>query len=302
MYFFAREAQSMAYFVKHCAMAFLATTTLPTISLGKCMLDGFDKGLPPAIGDEVDGGDGKFVWGSDLDRIDGRNRVWNFIRNTGQSPLNAMWRKADIRIDYAKPLPPGEVYCNRYWVKEILDSDIDDDAPIIYGNHNTSQRATVFRKVETAQESDGYFESAIDTAYAEANGVVREVHVGFSYQVENNRITAMNLDAPSDVYVSIPGIGSSWSSDTLARFIQAAKENGAEFTSGKFTDFSPSWSDSLYFSGDPALKLPGYFTKGSIKNFDINSMASGSVNGPMILFDSERKPIASGSVTIPVIK
>lgn len=292
----------MRFFVRHFGIAFLATIAFPTMSVSKCMLDGFDKALPAAIGDEVDSGDGKFVWGSDLDRINGRNRVWNFIRNTGQGPLNAMWRKADIRIDYAKPLPPGEAYCNRYWVKEISDNDIDDDAPIIYGNHNTSQRATVFRKLETAQESDGYFESAIDTAYADASGGVRELHVGFSYRVEGNRITNMSLDAPADVYVSIPEISSSWSSDTLATFIQAAKENGSEFTTGNFTDFSPSWSKSLYFSGDPALKLPGYFTKGPIKNFGITSMISGSVDGPMILFDSERRPIASGSVTIPVIK
>jgi len=269
-----------------------------------CSFEKFDTTLPRAITGTVYGIDGNFVWASDLDRVDGRNWVWNYINNISKDrALNALWKKANIRIDFSLPLAPGSAYCNKYMVNKIEDNDIDDQAPILYGAQNTEQRASIFSEKKKEAAVDSRITSGIETVVLQPNGEAKELHVYVSYEVLDGAIEYFTIDAPSDVYVAIPIVDKVWTEKNNTMLATLAKNESSDAGFYMFSEFSAGWKAAPYYSGLGGIGYEsGILVKGSLKGISLAGRVTGNIAAEIIVFDAERNPAAAGFVTIPVLE
>ncbi len=282
--------------------AFSAVFLSQNSALASCLLEGFDSTPPRALSGDVSNSGSNFRWASDLDERDGRNYVWHYIQNIDKyGSLNFDWAKAGLRHEFARPLPPGEAACNLYPVVKIDANDIDDDAPIVYGNNNSVQRAAVFKKIQSGTEKAQKFTSKISSAYLDDEGVKQDLEVSFFYEVADGMVLSIGISAPNNYYVGIANAAHFWSENTIGDLAYAAKKNSVEFEFLPLPVFSDDTVDaSSFFEGWASYDVPGAIFGGGIYEFSENSTDGSTELTEMVVFDSSRRPIASGLITIPV--
>ncbi len=138
-----------------------------------CDISNYDRTPPSRISGKVDNGIVQFQWSTDVDTVDGRNWIWHYIQNTHDRGLGYKWPKAELRRALGSPLEPGKTDCNQYFVTGPTSPD--DNAPIIYGTNDTSQRAVVFAETKTAEVRST--SSVIETSFRGSSGSIEDVRV-----------------------------------------------------------------------------------------------------------------------------
>jgi hypothetical protein len=145
-------------------------------AFAECDTSKYDQTPPAAITDQVNDGDVRFKWATDVDVSGGRNWVWHYVANNGNHGLGYKWPKAELRHVLGSPLEPGKTDCRKYFVTGPAAPD--DNAPITYGTNDTVQRAAIFAETKVAEtQSTG---SVIDTSYRTPSGAVEPVQVSIS--------------------------------------------------------------------------------------------------------------------------
>lgn len=279
---------------------FLAS--LSTAFAEGCHIDKFDTTPPRARSGNVSDPSASFTFASDVDDLgDGRVRIWNYINNTHQNyALSASWPKANVTIPYFRPLPAGAAYCNWVEVENLDKITLDDDAPIVYGNTNTPQMATVYTGSSHKEASKSSYFSRISSAYEE-NGIVHSIDVQFIYSVTNDNQVEMAILAPENVYVAISRAPSIWSKSTIASFWDTAKAQSSEAAISNWDQFVTKGPEGSNFIAATLFKNEALLiSKGTIKGFGGAELYHGAETTPVVLFDENKAPIASGYLSIPV--
>jgi hypothetical protein len=104
-------------------------------AFAECDTSKYDQTPPAAITDQVNDGDVRFKWATDVDVSGGRNWVWHYVANNGNHGLGYKWPKAELRHVLGSPLEPGKTDCRKYFVTGPAAPD--DNAPITYGTNDT---------------------------------------------------------------------------------------------------------------------------------------------------------------------
>lgn len=269
-----------------------------------CELESFDQGSPPALVGEVETLEEEFVWASDYDERDGIAWVWNYLKNTHKTkPLAAEWLKANINISYANPLPPNYAYCNKYPVLGLTPDDIDDDAPINYGNANRVQRAAVYRRKVAEGARNTTYISEISSAYVDNDGEIKDVEVSVFYTLKGNDVVDIGILAPEDVYIGIAKADEIWSPSTFDSLNLASNEYGAQAAVKSWNAFG-SPDNNAITSISPGIELSDVaaFTMGTVKGWGYGEISTEQKVTEVILFDDNKKPILTGLITLPVTK
>lgn len=284
--------------------AALIASLLPVGASAACDLAAFNKSLPPPISALVSRPGFEFEWASDLDHNGTIGWVWNYVynRHTSRS-LNVTWEKANIQVPFANPLPPGAYLCNIYPISDISPNDIDDDAPIIYGASNNTQKAALYaKKISKSALSDEY-SSEISTTYTSDSGETKSLRVNIFYVVSDGVIKEMTINAPDDVYVAIGDIDKFWSKETYVSFVEAAEQQKVFHTVSSDAEFADNseWSTEFFAT----LSRPNsgsLISKGTLVNFASGAEVVSSGQAMITVYNEDRRPLISGLATIPVTK
>jgi len=292
----------MRYFAFVCVFPVILVQS--NSALAGCKLSSFDTTAPNAIQGDVSKAGMQFRWASDFDIINGLSHVWHYVKNSEHSQaLNFRWEKAGLRQEFVRPLPPGETICSQYPVIGLKATDVDDDAPIVFGGNNYVQRAAVYKKEQEKAEESQKFISKITSAYYDDEGVKRNLEVTYFYEIEGDVILNMEIIAPEGFYVGIANAGEFWSERTVSELERAAESQTRDFNFVPLPSFADSSEGArAFFAGWADYEQPGAIVQGSV--FKIGkSVTDGTVGlTEMVIFDSERRPVASSRIAIPVTK
>ncbi|UWU13238.1 hypothetical protein N2599_13905 [Rhizobium sullae] len=216
--------------------------------------------------------------------------------------MNFNWKKAGLRHQFVKPLPPGETACTQYPVAEL--NNIDDDAPITYGNNNTVQRASIYGKNDAGiAAGQQRYTSKISSSYSDESGVKRHFEVSFFFDSDGASVTKMGLAAPEDLYVAIANVGDYWSELTIDSLAGAAKQQKGEVNFQTLPAFAADKGDAGSFFADwEKIGSEAIIVKGSIQEFGAGKSSGTTGLTEMVIFDDQKQPIASTFVALPVTK
>lgn len=270
----------------------------------ECVTDNYDQMPPSKITGNVTNSGLQFEWASDFDRRNGTNYVWHYIKNAPESqPLNFNWKKTGLKQEFVRPLPPGETACAEYPVSDLSESDIDDDAPIVYGHNNRVQRAAIYGKKAVASADEHRYRSKLSSSYIDETGGKRDFEVSFFYDSDGDTVTEMGILAPDDLYVGIANVGSYWSEETIGSLAEAAKLQKADFDYQSLPVFaSKEASSGAFFEDWVMVDEPATIVRGTVKDFGAGNTSGVTGLTELVVFDERRKPIASTFVALPVTK
>lgn len=270
----------------------------------ECNNTNYDQTSSSKIGGSVSNSGVQFDWVSDFQRKNGIVYVWNYIKNSAQSaPLNFNWKKAGLKQEFVRPLPPGDTVCSQYPVGDLTEHDIDDDAPIVYGHNNSIQRAAVYGKAVVAAADTSRVTSKIFSSYVDEAGSKRDFEVSFSYDSDGRTVSEMIIAAPDDLYVGIADAGAYWSEATVQNLAEAAKLQKSDYGYQALPTFAANGAASGAFFADWAKQnAPAAIVRGTVHVINAGETSGRTVLTELVVFDELRKPITASYVAVPVTK
>ncbi|MCW3782135.1 hypothetical protein [Defluviimonas salinarum] len=274
------------------------------VARSECATDDYDQTPPRKISGDVTNAGMQFEWASDFDQKNGINYVWHYIKNApGSEPLNFNWKKAGLRQEFVRPLPPGDTACTQYPVVDLNDNDIDDDAPIIYGHANRVQRAAIYAKETTTTASAKNYQSKLSSSYVDDFGEKRDFEVSFVYESDGETISKLEIIAPEDLYVGIANVESYWSNTTIENIFEAAKMQKMDFDFAALPSFaSDRESTKAFFIDLENREALALIIRGTVQSSKAGKISGSPGFSEMVIFDQDRNPIASTFVALPVTK
>ncbi|MCF3639323.1 hypothetical protein LXM94_05015 [Rhizobium sp. TRM95111] len=284
-------------------------TNLTPVCAEACDTTKFDATPPSAIVGHVNSGSAEFTWASDVDKSTSVSWVWNYILNSHKSShINVSWPKANIKIPIASPLSPGGIYCNTYPISNTSESEIDDDAPLIYGANNTVQNTAVYKKAEVEKSEINRNRSSITTSYTR-NGQTITVSFYANYDVsEGGYISNFELISDSGYYGVVQNISEIWSHEAIDEISSRNTNQIGEFYfigNEKFgigDNYLEDWAGWLKESPISKKNETSLVVYGKAIDNINGKISIENAQRDVIILDSNNKPVTTGTITLPVLK
>lgn len=144
-----------------------------------CDMHDYNRADPPSpISDVIDGyPDVRLEWGSDVDRYQGGERAFDYVRNLHERNVAVLWEKTGILVPFYKGLPKGKTACQKHSFGNVGTLVRSDDAPIKINSYGDSPASAYLPKGNAGQLQDtsvrleaGYIEDGKDiSAFAEVS-------------------------------------------------------------------------------------------------------------------------------------
>jgi hypothetical protein len=295
------------------ALAFALIWAAPTASAQDCQdVSDFDQTEPKKEGEQIDNTYAKFNWASDVDVIEGRSKLWNYIYNDDEkNGWNGDWAKGGINQPLIRPLAPKTYAC----AKKALWKHKDDpeSAPIIYAPSNQAADALVFVKAEK-EAADQQAQTATQ-ATSETLGTSLEI--GTTYldakqqpatatfflgAIPKGDFTNFYFKPSSGVIVAISKIKSNFPQTAIQEIFAAAKNQGRELEFVALGDWAAKDSLSGIEAVDPKEQFLIVHNEFGAEIKSVPDPDAPEVTAQVVMFDETRVPILVTTVDLPAMK
>lgn len=260
----------------------------------------------------------KFQWGTKRYLDQGRNEVWNFVKNPTDNPrwtsgLTVAWNEAGITIPAINPLAEGGVFCNAYPVDQR--PRLDTEAAIAIGLSSHKERAAVFtvRSPTTPLTSIAHILRAISTlstTYRDEAGAVHTATITLTSSQEGSSGKVIVKFTPWDLKIGISVLPELITARSKALIMAQARSQGnkVELASlakvGGYDAASELSPFSKLFPTQQLLFLTGAKKTASAKleityrSAGAPSTALGLRTADLVVLDAENRPVARGRVAL----